>query len=62
MKSSFERDISDLEYEVLDLSADVEIERLRITEIDKRLNDSILENGNIGCNTQTIPVEMHDVL
>ena len=62
MKSNFDRDISELKYEVLDLSADVEIERQRINEIDKRLNDSIEERGETGSKRPYIPVEMHNLL
>ena len=53
MKSNFERDVGEFTYEVLDLSADVEIERQRINQIDKRLNDSTLEKGETGSNDHT---------
>ena len=62
MKSNFERDINELKYDVLDLSADIEKERQKIKEIDKRLNESNLENRDTGSKTQNIPVEMYDLV
>ena len=61
MKSNFERDIGELKYDVLDLSADVEIERRRINEIDRQLNDLILEKGERGSKRPYIPLEVQKI-